>query len=319
MIKSWFNFKIANKNFIFKSLRILFSFFLLVIVFYQINLLELITIFKKINLSLFFIALSLTFLAVIISTWRWQIILKAQGQNIPLLKLIPLYFVGLFFNNFFPTSIGGDVVRVYHLSKVAEKPTQAVLSVITERLLGSAALGLTAIIGVFLSLEASKPFLRLIFTFAFLCLTLLFLSANLYQLEKFIPNKRLKKMEKFWENIKEMSLTLKASINNKKLLYYILLLSLAFQITIVLINILIFKAFGFSVSPVYCFLFIPIISALSMLPVSINGLGVREGSYVFFFSKLGLPLAYSLSVSLTFFFTVTLVSLIGGLIFAFQK
>ena len=56
-----------------------------------------------------------------------------------------------------------------------------------------------------------------------------------------------------------------------------------------------------------------------MIPVSLNGLGVREASYVLFFQSIGVPEGIALSVSLLFFFLVTISSLIGGLFWLMER
>ena len=68
-----------------------------------------------------------------------------------------------------------------------------------------------------------------------------------------------------------------------------------------------------------CFLFIPIIMAIQLVPVSLNGLGVREGAYVFFFGSAGLVASQAVAASLLFALLTTLVSLSGGVLFAARR
>jgi uncharacterized membrane protein YbhN (UPF0104 family) len=63
----------------------------------------------------------------------------------------------------------------------------------------------------------------------------------------------------------------------------------------------------------YFFLYVPLITVLAMLPVSVAGLGVREGGVVFFFGKVGVDPATALGMSLIWFSLTVLVSAIGGL------
>ncbi|MCK4822914.1 flippase-like domain-containing protein, partial [bacterium] len=69
----------------------------------------------------------------------------------------------------------------------------------------------------------------------------------------------------------------------------------------------------------YFFLFVPIISVLTMLPISLNGIGIREGAFVFFFTKVGISSAQALSMSILTYTIVLLASLIGGLIYAARR
>jgi len=93
--------------------------------------------------------------------------------------------------------------------------------------------------------------------------------------------------------------------------------SVLFQLSIVFINYYLLHAMNIhSVSLWQCTLVVPLISAVSMIPVSINGLGIREGAYVVLFGPLGLSPGQAMTLSVLFFMIVTAVSLMGGLIFA---
>ena len=99
----------------------------------------------------------------------------------------------------------------------------------------------------------------------------------------------------------------------------ILLLSFLFQVGMAWINDLLFKSFGIDVPFLHLLVIITIISVITMIPVSLNGLGVREVGYVFFFQSIGVPDGVALSVSLLFFFLVTISSLIGGIFWLMER
>ncbi|HWR21521.1 MAG TPA: lysylphosphatidylglycerol synthase domain-containing protein, partial [Verrucomicrobiae bacterium] len=92
-------------------------------------------------------------------------------------------------------------------------------------------------------------------------------------------------------------------------------LSLILQSLVITIFYLISLALNLSVPLRYFFLFFPLICVISMLPISIAGLGLREGSAVYFFSKVGLDSASALSLSLLFFAVTALCSGLGGIAF----
>jgi len=99
----------------------------------------------------------------------------------------------------------------------------------------------------------------------------------------------------------------------------ILLLSFLFQVGMAWINDLLFRSFGIEVSFLHLLVIITLISVITMIPVSLNGLGVRETSYVLFFQSIGVPEGIALSVSLLFFILVTISSLIGGLFWLMER
>ncbi|MHB8841391.1 MAG: lysylphosphatidylglycerol synthase transmembrane domain-containing protein [Candidatus Aquicultor sp.] len=261
------------------------------------------------------IALLLTVFSIIVSAYKWQLLTIAQGFTVPLRSLVSSYFVGLFFNNFMPTSIGGDVVRVYDLRKITKDGPAAAASVVAERVLASFTLGLIVLCGVAFGPRYLMRYLPLITAFVAVCMASLI--AVLYA-HKF--GAVLERFESVLvKKLKSMAESMRSSVEHKPTLAKVLIYSFIFQLMVVTINIFILKALGLNVPAAFVLLSIPIISAITMLPVSLNGLGVREAAYVYFFSQVGLSTEESIAVSIYFFLIVTLVSLIGGVIFAARE
>ena len=109
------------------------------------------------------------------------------------------------------------------------------------------------------------------------------------------------------------------ALRNRNVVLAVLALSFVFQATVVLVAWAGFAAIGVPVSLRACFLFIPIISAVQLVPVSLNGLGVREGAYVVFFGSIGVGDTHAAAASLLFGLLVAGVSLVGGLLFAARR
>ena len=76
-----------------------------------------------------------------LSTWRWRLLLNAQGFPVSLRRLTSSYLVATFFNNFLPSNIGGDVIRVRDSSRLTGSTTTTSLAVVAiDRILGFGAL-----------------------------------------------------------------------------------------------------------------------------------------------------------------------------------
>ncbi|NDE76852.1 MAG: TIGR00374 family protein, partial [Proteobacteria bacterium] len=90
------------------------------------------------------LAILLTIAAVIVSAWKWQLLLRAVDQDVSLFRLSDAYLVGLFFNNFLPSNIGGDVARAHAIGRHTGRLGVVVASIAGERLLAGLALGATA-------------------------------------------------------------------------------------------------------------------------------------------------------------------------------
>ena len=97
------------------------------------------------------------------------------------------------------------------------------------------------------------------------------------------------------------------------------LASLVFNGLLILTNMVIADALTVDVDTGYFVLFVPLISFLLALPISLSGLGVREGGYVYLFGRAGVPPHAALSLSLSFYAVSVGTGLIGGIIYAVQS
>ncbi len=169
---------VSRKPGIFQFVKVFISFALIGLIFYKIDSSEWLSIIKSADISGLLLALFLVVFSVVVSALKWQILLNCLDVQVPIRKLTISYFIGLFFNNFLPTNIGGDVVRIYDIGKHTGKKTEAAASVIVERILAGFALGLTALFAVIISFDRSKSFLWLIILFLLLCTGFLLLGMN---------------------------------------------------------------------------------------------------------------------------------------------
>src|SRR5438876_579861 len=94
------------------------------------------------------IALGLYALNVVASVWRWWLLLEAQDVDMSFQSLFASMSVALFFNNFLPSNIGGDVVRVADSARVTRSKTLAATVVLADRTMGMMGLVLVAAAGV---------------------------------------------------------------------------------------------------------------------------------------------------------------------------
>lgn len=261
--------------------------------------------------------------ALAVSAYKWQRLLNVQDVRVPLPRLFVSYLVGLFFNNFLPTNIGGDVVRAADIARQTGKTPECVASVIGERLLAAFALALTAAIGLVLSYNVSVAFRWWVVGIFGVTLAIMLVFA-IDSVRRAI-GRRIKLPEKFairrW--LGGVGSSMGACMRDRGNVAWVVFLSLVFQLTVVLVTYFIFLALHVSIDAtrlfIYCLAFVPIISALQMLPISISGFGVREGAYIYFFGAVGLPAEISVAASLLFWILVAMVSLAGGAVFALRR
>jgi uncharacterized membrane protein YbhN (UPF0104 family) len=235
-----------------------------------------------------------------VCAYRWKLLAEVQGLSAPVQRFVLYYYIGMFFNLFLPTSIGGDIGRCYLLSKGRAHLKQAILSVLADRGIGLAAL--TAILLAALSrstvLEVPPMLGRTVYIFG-----------GLFFLAFLIPFSARSRIEAAWPWLSPVMSYWKSP----RLLFFLLALSLVLQASVIGLHILVGKAVGLSLPAGYYFVFTPLVVAVSMIPVSLNGLGLREGAYVFFLRQAGVPIEVGMAFSLSWFGILFISGLIGGI------
>ncbi len=279
------------------AVKILISGVLLLLILYKVNLNHLKQMMLKIGVCEF-LALSLLYLtAQAISSVRWSWVIESLGKKVSPLLLFKLYLMGMFANLFLPSTIGGDTIKGYIVSK-SIGIRRAVSSIFLERYNGLLTL-------LLLSLVSSLLFIKLFGFKVVLIIVAVNISAllSLYLL-RFVKHEKVKN---FYEDIK--------TFHKSKMFIPVTALSFVVQIINIVIYILAGERLGIHIQPAYYFAFIPIITLISFLPISFNGIGVREFSFVYFFKMANLTPTESISLSLTVFFVVVFTSLFGGVFY----
>jgi uncharacterized protein (TIRG00374 family) len=248
--------------------------------------------------------------------YRWQVLLFIQNLRAPLSKLISLYFIGTFFNTVLPTGIGGDVVRMYELSKYSSQGTESVSTVLVDRLCGWLVLFIMASVALIFSYRLVPPAVSaiiIVITLASIMAVWMALNETLWRWLQRLPLLswflKKKRVEEFYVSIQAY---------RTYAISRALLASLAFNILLMVMNYLIALALGIRISPWYFLVFIPIISFLLALPVSFSGLGVREGGYVLLFAQAGVPNSLALAMSLCVYGIMVATGLLGGLLYVLE-
>ena len=94
------------------------------------------SIFLRMNLGIFAVALGIFVIGQVMVGFRWWLLLRTQSIYINFWAAVRLHFLGLFYNNFMPSSVGGDLLRAWYVTKHTEKRFEAALSVFVDRAIG---------------------------------------------------------------------------------------------------------------------------------------------------------------------------------------
>src|SRR5581483_9378948 len=120
---------------------------LLALLFSKVDVAQLWASVKRASVPWMLAAIAMYFTTVIAATWRWRLLLNAQGVHLGGRTLLGSYLVATFFGNFLPSNIGGDVIRIRDTAKPAASKTLATAVVLTDRVIGVIGLALVAAIG----------------------------------------------------------------------------------------------------------------------------------------------------------------------------
>jgi glycosyltransferase 2 family protein len=259
------------------------------------------------NLDFRYLALAYVLLLgqVGISALKWQRILRSDGVVMRLAFLFKTNLIGGFISLFLPTSFGGDVYRVVAARGVNQDLARSTSSVLFDRLSGFFALITICMVG-YVALPA-QPYVPLVAAIYVLGVAGFLVGSSdraigLIGASRLAIVNRLAKILRSFRNYR----------THRRLLVVVLLLAFAFQLNVVVINKIYTLALGIEVDFSLLLVIIPLIYLTEALPISINGLGVRESAFAFFFVMNGLTVEEGIAVSLLIVAERYLLGILGG-------
>ncbi|MCX5700318.1 MAG: lysylphosphatidylglycerol synthase transmembrane domain-containing protein [Candidatus Omnitrophica bacterium] len=300
-------------------LRIVLSIILLVYLFKQVDEKILFEIIQHSNKPLLFIAFLVSFVPYGLCLFRWKLLIKAVKIKLPLKRVATAFAGGAFFSLFLPSTIGGDFLRSIDLVTYTKKPKEIIASTILDRLSGYVGLVIISSVAVFMGwniLEDKSVLLSLWIIIGILALLLLVLF------NKFIYIKISGLLKSFGAGrIRDIITGLHEEIHlfreKPRVAISSVLISTFAQAATPITFYIIALSLGIKISLVYFFVFLPIISAITLLPISIGGLGLRDVSVVFFFAKAGVSKDPAFAMSLLSFSFGLFYGVLGGLIYVY--
>jgi uncharacterized membrane protein YbhN (UPF0104 family) len=240
------------------------------------------------------LAFLLYIIGQILSAYKWRLLAKTLGFRRKFKRFLSYYFIGMFFNLFFLGSIGGDVGKAYLLAGRRDSRMRAGYSILAERFTGGMALATIGVIALITSssIDVIPLWLKLI---------------NWMGLDVKIAPPSIDVIT-WWLNI---------GLITACVAVWALVITIPFCFQI--INIMVFALIGMSLNldvPLgYYFVIVPLVDLVSILPISISGIGVREGSYVGLLYLAGVETSQGLAFGLLGFLVVMAASLLGGIIY----
>ncbi|HPW65757.1 MAG TPA: lysylphosphatidylglycerol synthase transmembrane domain-containing protein [Salinivirgaceae bacterium] len=302
-----------------KILKLGITLFIFVFLIWKFDL-NFVAVYSQIKYSKYiFIGLLTPLLIHYISANRWKIFLKQIGIKESIWSLTKINYTSIFQGLILPSSQGYDIIRIYQIEKKhPENRGSASSTIIIERIIGFIVLcALSLIFSIFnRDLSNQKQVILIIGSISFTLFILITLLLN-KRLHAIIANKSFNNnyLQKFFSYFDKMYRAI-AYFPYRKILFSSVILILLFQLSTIICVYLIFKAYGFDI-PLYQHISLyPIISILSMIPITISGFGIREGFFVYFYSQIGVPADVSIGVSIiNYMIIVLLPAMIGGILY----
>jgi hypothetical protein len=247
---------------------------------------------------------------------RWQIVLRGMGITVPYVGVLRQYLIGIFFSNVMPTAIGGDAAKIYYLGRQAGY-VEVGASVFVDRFLGFLWL---AIVGAMLAwlVDAGSPLFvlnRNLLTIFAIAFTAMLAVAWLAPLDRLLADERWPGRFASWmPRLREFANAVRLGACRPATLAASAAVTLGYMLLIALVYVRYFEESGVRVSALLPVANIVVGMAVFVnVPISVNGIGLREQLHSLLFATIGVPKEVSVSLSLLVFSHMLLLSLAGYL------
>jgi uncharacterized membrane protein YbhN (UPF0104 family) len=278
-------------------IKLSISSFLLYLVLSKSGFEKVLSTLKDISIPSFIGAMLLYLFAQFISSIRWKLLLPG---TIRVRKLFSLYLIGSFFSNLLPGVIGGDAVKGFYLYQMTKNASLSLASIFMDRYIGFIVLLSICTLAFpfgFTYFQGS----RIGWIFPLIVLSFIVASFLIFGLR---IGKRIKIISTFYDYFHTYR-------NQKKIIAKAMLLSEFVQLSaIISVNILAL-GFGQKIPVLASFIFIPLTVMFTTVPISISGIGVREGAFVLFLGLIDVKPEVATAISLSWFLSIATSNLLG--------
>lgn len=273
----------------------------------QVDLRESMHVIASADLRYVMAAIALYLAGQVMSAYRWRLIGVSVGLNASFASYVRYYFIGMFFMFFGPSTLGGDLIRSLYLAEHTGARARAFNSVLFDRLNGLVvlvAIGAVSFL-LFPGYELPRPLFYATVAFGgglFLAwwlapLLVRLLLAPQHRIRRFIE----RDLGPFWRD--------------RTMLVRVSMVSLLFHFVQIATQFIVARALRLDVPFSYICVFHPLVSALTAIPITLSGIGLREGGYLWFLQRVGVPQASAVAYGVLWFLVIVASSFVGGAVF----
>ena len=269
--------------------------------------------------SYLLLAVLLFLISNLLGALQWRELLKVQNIHLPVSRIISLYFVGVFFNNFLVSNIGGDAVRIHDLNRLTGEGSRGFAATFLDRFVGLLVLILYSLIAFSLNPDLWTPGI----TLPMLALVGLLIGILTFGFSRRLSGIILKVAERLapaaivslLQRIREGFLAYRHAYGT---LGRVLCLASGVQLSRIAVYYVVGQGMHLSAGFDHFLIFIPLIAIVAAVPISFGGIGVRENLGEILFSRVGVPPAEALAMMFLGYLAGIVASLAGGVSFVFR-
>lgn len=266
------------------------------------------------------VAVAIFLVSSLLGALQWHLLLSAGGVRMPIARTVGLYFTGLFFNNLLPTNVGGDAYKIFDVVRTGHDPHKVFAITLLDRVIGITGLCMLALAAslvlFFSGGSADLGLYALVFAGCIVPVLALTLSRKIST-----PVRKALSRIRLWgigERLEQVFSHLGSFRSFPSLLGKVIALTLTIQILRILTHLAVAMALGIRPEArdiLHFFVFVPLLGLIMILPISINGLGLREGAGILLFARIGFQEEEAFLMEFITYVVMVGISLIGGVLF----
>jgi uncharacterized protein (TIRG00374 family) len=309
------------KNVLIALLKTAVTSLLFYFLFRKVNLSEFAATLKDARYDILIFSFCILWAGHYMCVFRWRMLMRPLMPVPSMVKLFGIYCIGLFFNLTFPTVVGGDVVKMYYAGKPSRRFAQSFAATFLDRDTGMLAMMIIAVTATMIHpvtlAGVPVPFIIWSAFLVFIVANVVIFTPRLHKV--FVGLLHRLRFNGLATRIDAISGVFQTIARHHAVLAWSLVISLFNQLFVIGVTWLTAIALRIRVPFLYFLVFVPVVTLISMIPISLNGMGLREYAYVALFSAIGVDRTASVALGLISSAILLLSAIPGGVIYIFFR
>ncbi len=302
------------------AVKVAVSALLIVLLLARLSLAEIKTALANPRWSILVASLFVYGLSAVTGAMQWAWILRVSGIKAPARELHRLYLIGLFFNNFLPANVGGDAVKIFDLGRREGRPLKVFCATLLDRLLGLSSLTFLALLAVAIATvrATALPPVYPLFVAMVLWFSLMVVLLSGRVASRIPPLLRQLGWARVADRYEGVVAEFRLYRSQERWFGLIFLFALLVQTLRVMTHIIVAMGLNIALTmqqALQLFVLVPLLGILIALPISVNGIGLRESASAVTFTSAGIAPQDAVAMELSAYLVQVSFSLVGGWLF----